>query len=323
MIIHSQIIGIEPVLSQEQVYSQTYYIYTYTIDFHDVIDEQSAQINVLLRGIAEEVHLTFSYQVEDDDDGSERALIGNLYYIDASGRMTEITDTSNQFVFLYGQSVTFASSTSSYYQITDMKLFNGQFDTNLNHLFIDGRLEITESLIRNIYNSELTINITISRVLWIDQDTRILQGEGSADNPYIISSEEEMAYVAYLVNEGIVNEQGEKYSECVYELTADLDFSGKYWVPIGTHENPFNGTMRLGEFTISNIVHYTSYNPETSYGGLFWILGDDARITQSNNTLVIVLSIIGGIIFLLLLILLIILLIRKKKKEELEKIANS
>lgn len=318
-----EIIGIEPALSQEQVYSQTYYIYTYTIDFHDVIDEQSAQINVLLRGIAEEVHLTFSYQVEDDDDGSERALIGNLYYIDASGRMTEITDTSNQFVFLYGQSVTFASSTSSYYQITDIKLFNGQFDTNLNHLFIDGRLEITESLIRNIYNSELTINITISRVLWIDQDTRILQGEGSADNPYIISSEEEMAYVAYLVNEGIVNEQGEKYSECVYELTADLDFSGKYWVPIGTHENPFNGTMRLGEFTISNIVHYTSYNPETSYGGLFWILGDDARITQSNNTLVIVLSIIGGIILLLLLILLIILLIRKKKKEELEKIANS
>ena len=318
-----EFIGGEASYSEESINNQTYAVYTYVIDFKDVvITEEANTLTLTLRGTPEEITLIFNYSVTDDEDNSEKPLVGTLSFIDANGVQSQITETNNSFTILFGQTVTLSIASTSYYRVIDITMFDGTLYPNLTYLYSNGKLTITPDIIMNNFNYQLEFDITFARVLWIDQEERILQGEGTNDNPYLINSEEEMAYVAYLVNEGIENEGGVKYSECVYELMSDLDFTGKYWVPIGTEENPFNGTMYLKEYSISNILHYRSYDPPTSYGGLFWILGEDARIEQQDYTLVIVLSVVGGVIFLILLALLIILLVRKKKKKEMEEIAN-
>ena len=318
-----EFIGGEASYSEESINNQTYAVYTYVIDFKDVvITEEANTLTLTLRGTPEEITLIFNYSVTDDEDNSEKPLVGTLSFIDANGVHSQITETNNSFTILFGQTVTLSIASTSYYRVIDITMFDGTLYPNLTDLYSNGKLTITPDIIMNNFNYQLEFDITFARVLWIDQEERILQGEGTNDNPYLINSEEEMAYVAYLVNEGIENEGGVKYSECVYELMSDLDFTGKYWVPIGTEENPFNGTMYLKEYSISNILHYRSYDPPTSYGGLFWILGEDARIEQQDYTLVIVLSVVGGVIFLILLALLIILLVRKKKKKEMEEIAN-
>ena len=318
-----EFIGGEASYSEESINYQTYAVYTYVIDFKDVvITEEANTLTLTLRGTPEEITLIFNYSVTDDEDNSEKPLVGTLSFIDANGVQSQITETNNSFTILFGQTVTLSIASTSYYRVIDITMFDGTLYPNLTYLYSNGKLTITPDIIMNNFNYQLKFDITFARVLWIDQEERILQGEGTNDNPYLINSEEEMAYVAYLVNEGIENEGGVKYSECVYELMSDLDFTGKYWVPIGTEENPFNGTMYLKEYSISNILHYRSYDPPTSYGGLFWILGEDARIEQQDYTLVIVLSVVGGVIFLILLALLIILLVRKKKKKEMEEIAN-
>ena len=314
-----EFIGGEAKHSEDKGYS----IYTYVIDFKDVvITEEGNTLALTLRGTPEEITLIFIYDIDDVPGNDDKSAVGTLTFINANGEQSVITQENNSFKILFGQTVTLSIAASSYYKVDDITMFDGMVYPNFTNYFKNGKLSITPEMIINWFNYELTFEIKFVRVLWIDQEERILEGEGTADNPYLINSEEEMAYVAYLVNEGIKNEEDKLYSECVYELTTNLDFNGKYWVPIGTKENPFNGVMYLKDYSISNILHYTTYDPTTSYGGLFWILGDKAKIVQEDNTLVIVLSVVGGLIFLILLILLIILLIRKKKKKEMEEIAN-
>lgn len=314
-----EFIGGEAKHSEDKGYS----IYTYVIDFKDVvITEEGNTLALTLRGTPEEITLIFIYDIDDVPGNDDKSAVGTLTFINANGEQSVITQENNSFKILFGQTVTLSIAASSYYKVDDITMFDGIVYPNFTNYFKNGKLSITPEMIINWFNYELTFEIKFVRVLWIDQEERILEGEGTADNPYLINSEEEMAYVAYLVNEGIKNEEDKLYSECVYELTTNLDFNGKYWVPIGTKENPFNGVMYLKDYSISNILHYTTYDPTTSYGGLFWILGDKAKIVQEDNTLVIVLSVVGGLIFLILLILLIILLIRKKKKKEMEEIAN-
>ena len=314
-----EFIGGEAKHSEDKEYS----IYTYVIDFKDVvITEKGNTLALTLRGTPEEITLIFIYDIDDVPGNDDKSAVGTLTFINANGEQSVITQENNSFKILFGQTVTLSIAASSYYKVDDITMFDGMLYPNFTNYFKNGKLSITPEMIINWFNYELTFEIKFVRVLWIDQEERILEGEGTADNPYLINSEEEMAYVAYLVNEGIKNEEDKLYSECVYELTTNLDFNGKYWVPIGTKENPFNGVMYLKDYNISNILHYTTYDPTTSYGGLFWILGDKVKIVQEDNTLVIILSVVGGLIFLILLILLIILLIRKKKKKEMEEIAN-
>ena len=169
------------------------------------------------------------------------------------------------------------------------------------------------------------VTINFSRLRWIDFASSSFKGEGTETNPYLISSAEDLALLANYVNKGQVNSAGLKYADAVYEVTNDLDFNGKFWTPIGTRENPFNGTIHFRKYSISNIEHepYTTYeNPTTRFSGVFWICTEHAKILQTNSEIVLALSIVGGVVGLLLLILLIVLILRRKRKKRMEELAN-
>ena len=105
-------------------------------------------------------------------------------------------------------------------------------------------------------------------------------------------------------------------------MGANIDLAGKYWSPIGTEDNRFNGTFDYDVYKISNVSVVFGYVGDLNRDGVFGYLGDKANITEASNDLMIALIIVGVVIFLILLALLIFLLVRRNRKKKLEELAN-
>ncbi len=98
-------------------------------------------------------------------------------------------------------------------------------------------------------------------------------GEGTEANPYKISSEAELAYLAKTVNAGT------NYATKFFEQTADLDLNNKPWNPIGNNSKQFSGTYDGNGFVINNLYYRDS---AAQYVGLF---GGINNATLKNITL--------------------------------------
>lgn len=109
--------------------------------------------------------------------------------------------------------------------------------------------------------------VTTSTVeLWTDfAADSYAGGGGSESNPYLIATAEQLARMAYMVNErGISHTKGG-----YYELIADIDLSAYPWVPIGQEKNNCNVLSFSGNgHTISGLT-LNSDSMTKTYGGLF------------------------------------------------------
>lgn len=104
---------------------------------------------------------------------------------------------------------------------------------------------------------------------------------------YEIKDAGDLAALAVSVN------RGDNYAGSIINLRSDLDLSGKYWVPIGSEDNPFRGTFRGNGHTIK----YISVNEKSlqtslgsmsstslpEYAGLFGVT-EDAIIENVSLT---------------------------------------
>ena len=108
-------------------------------------------------------------------------------------------------------------------------------------------------MIEQGFNFEYPIFKTMKARMWKYDDnvlaiTGFAGGLGTAESPYQISSAEELAYLSNLANQG--NTMTHKY----YELTADIDLSGKYWTPIGVFSSKyFIGSFNGNNHTVKNM----------------------------------------------------------------------
>ncbi|WP_342549058.1 chitobiase/beta-hexosaminidase C-terminal domain-containing protein [Paenibacillus sp. FSL P2-0089] len=83
------------------------------------------------------------------------------------------------------------------------------------------------------------------------------------NDTFKINNARELAGVAKLVNEGTVNGLSGK----IMEITDDLDLSAYQWVPIGTAENPFRGTL-ITEGGLIKKIYGLNVVENRSYQGL-------------------------------------------------------
>ena len=77
--------------------------------------------------------------------------------------------------------------------------------------------------------------------------TAFAGGNGSENDPYQISTSEELAFLAQQVN------SGNSYAGIHLELTNDIDLNNLEWTPIGNGEFPFMGSFDGNEHTIKNL----------------------------------------------------------------------
>ena len=294
-VVHEGIIVVRPVSTQKQIA----FNFEFLLEGSPMIDDTSLNGSV-----------RFTYTL------SSAILVNTL-----------VDETTTIEGLLFGGTITLNIVPSDNYKVENVIVSVEDQSEDVTELFSDGIIYISSDILARIFqeNRPCMITINYARMIWSDEDTRVqaLQGSGTEEDPYLVNSEEEMGFVAWAVNNAIANDAGQLYSRCCYRLTTDLDFSGKYWEPIGTNESPFNGVMDLGDYSIENITFYQDYiNPTPSYNGLFWVVGDDGIVLQTNNALIIALSIVGGVLLLALIIILSFVIARKRKKKKFDELAN-
>ena len=158
----------------------------------------------------------------------------------------------------------YESSTGNRYQVTedaDITLLDG--------LEEEPDTPVTPPTINeepNPSNSNLNETATglVNASIWTN-------GAGTQDNPYLIESKENLAYLAKQVN------LGNKYTNVYFRLDMDMDFEdfGELWIPIGNTSNTyFDGNFNGEARCISNIETSKNYN----YRGLFGYTGPNSSI---------------------------------------------
>ena len=104
-----------------------------------------------------------------------------------------------------------------------------------------------------------------------------LSGEGTADNPYLITSLADLKTFRDDVNDN-ANDYDGKY----LKLTADIDLAGENWTPIGVNgshnnENSFRGYFDGNNHTISNLTITDETSTEDKLGLFGHIHGDGMK----------------------------------------------
>ena len=99
-------------------------------------------------------------------------------------------------------------------------------------------------------------------------------GDGSSGNPYLISTPEQLALLAYNVNEG-----GQNYSRNYFFITANLSLDKTVgtkvvWVPIGRNNHSFQGIVNGNGHTVSGMTIVAISTSYTNYFGLFGSIED-------------------------------------------------
>lgn len=107
------------------------------------------------------------------------------------------------------------------------------------------------------------------------------QSAGSVGYPYLISTPEQLAFIALKVSSGTT------YAGKYFRLTEDIDLGGKPWIPIGTVSHPFQGRFDGNNHQIKNLFIDGSGIASTysKYVGLFgYIKGkSNAVVSEIKN----------------------------------------
>ena len=258
--------------------------------------------------------------VGDGIKDNELPIAGTVRYFDEFENKIAVTSSSVTFDDKVGSELVLEIVPSVNYKIASV-IYN---DRDVTGEIKAGRLSITlQAFTDEIPPKDIkqhNINVSFQRDMWTDlvNDEYTIRGEGSSSNPYIISSNEDLAFVAYMVN----YRKNGNYTNANYKLTTNLSLAGRYWAPIGTEENPFNGTFNFDVFKIEDVTVVFGYVGDIDSTRVFGYLGPDARFTEANQELVIILAVVGSAVGLALLLLIIVLILRRKRRKKMEELQN-
>ncbi len=307
-------------------------VYNYIVNALDLVSDE--QEIILIRPVADPSPLKFlvkaTVQGKDYQQTKELDDAAKITFKDSYVKIVEINSLKT-INTLYGVPVYIDISINPNYKLGGVYINKSGKLIPLENVYFESQRQIvinTSQIEEYLIGNTLQLTIDVIRRVWTSEEYRgkTLQGEGIEENPYIIASAEDLAFMAYLVNNGIIDEiTGRPFTDGYYSLTSDINLIGNYWEPIGNESHAFNGVLNLNSFKITGIslCPYEKYLPRTYYDGLFWCMTGAAKVIQTNNTLTIALIAAGGTLLLLLLLLLILLLVRRRKKKRMDELANS
>ena len=191
------------------------------------------------------------------------------------------------------------------------------------------RCENAQSVCERIDNQDGTINFVVKNLLsdtrvlldvvadsWLEhlEETEFL-GNGTKENPYLISTPSELQLIAKFVNEKVQAQDGKvNYNVAYYKLTNDINLGEDYYfVPIGKGSSPFNGIFDYNYFAIKNID--TEPDAYIIHDALFYVMGKDGKIINKNHSnlpyIIGTVSIAGTIMFAFVIVS----IIEKRRKK--------
>lgn len=231
---------------------------------NDETTETDAESEVSNQAESDEEELTDDTEAEsEEDEKSERELKDGLYRGSAKG---------------------FKSTVTVEVRVTDGKIENiSVVSHNDTERFFNKALAVIDSILNSqstdvdavsgaTYSSnaikEATRNALESEPINEEEpeETVKLSGQGTKDEPFVISNEKELIFLRDSVN------SGESYQGKFIEQTADIELT-EAWTPIGTgKDKPFSGSYDGNNYKITNLS-VTSDSVATDgtsfYAGLF------------------------------------------------------
>ena len=144
--------------------------------------------------------------------------------------------------------------------------------------------EFTTSENENL--DDVTANAPTNSGYWTDAGnyaTSFAGGTGTEDDPYLISTPQQLAYLSYLVNNSSTNSS---YRSLYYEQTTNLNMSAYWWDAIGYSSSSyyFGGHYNGGGFTIAGLYTEAGTTSSYSYQGLFgYIEGTTSNFAEIHD----------------------------------------
>ncbi len=302
--------GYELVWSGGQVINALLF-YTYKVDIKDAI---SGTITITPQISQEKCNVTISVYLNDIINESELNLIGSVKYVNIDGDKVQVKNEETFKLYL-GSLLEVEILTKQNYLVKKI-MFN---NTDITDTLSGDKIYLTLSA-NNLINNRCELKIYYERDLWINHvdENSSLKGSGTEENPYLISSVNDLSYLAYMIN--VKNSLS--FASAYYQLQSNIDLAGKYWTPIGTEDNPFNGTFEYNNFEITGVSVLYGYKGSTNNGGVFGYLGPNVNIISKTNDLMVALIIVGVVLFIVATVFITLLIIRKRRKKKLEELAN-
>ncbi|MBQ9786445.1 MAG: hypothetical protein IJW25_03150, partial [Clostridia bacterium] len=219
--------------------------------------------------------------------------------------------TNIRKTYSYDETLNITVATNTRYNLTKV-VFNGK-ETTLQDILV---LVLNESNgLKTSENNQVNkIELTFERLYWIDVYKKFA-GDGTEEAPFLIADAEGLAYMAYIINSGALDQSIRRF---YFKVMADIDLTERFWIPIGTKENPFAGTFDLGDFKITG-VNFAEVYSVLSWGeycyGVFGYITSEAKIMLSRSMLPTIILIVGISLFVIILTIIIIIVITNKKKK--------
>ena len=115
----------------------------------------------------------------------------------------------------------------------------------------------------------------------VDQTDDNFFGSGTESDPFQIRNATELALLAELINDELVDGSYKKYRNAYFIQTADIDLKNRTWTPIGafkesegnTNKHFFAGHYNGNYHTINNL----NCDVDTNYAGLFGRIGENGQ----------------------------------------------
>lgn len=170
---------------------------------------------------------------------------------------------------------------------------------------------LLDKMVDGSFNIDITddfeLEITFVQILWIDYAVTP-QGSGTSSDPYLISSPEEFAFIAYAVNNNITQTDTTKqeYSKAYYLITKNINFEGKFWQKVGVN---FYGTLDINFKIIKNLT-LTDGTATSNFSHLF---EGNLNMKREINT---VWRICGVLISLVLATIIVVLMLSMRRTKE-------
>lgn len=278
-------------------------IYKYVVNADDVVD---GEVIVTPTITEDKINIKLDIRLFNDSEYGEAGEITGDGIIDGKLSLS------------FGEDLVITVKPNDYYKIEIIQLDNRTIGE-----YLAGEMLIIPSSALNGLDAtkEHTLLIRFTEKLWIETNNlpAQLQGEGTERNPYLITSAEELALVAYKIN----IEKNQSYANSRFKLTKDISLIGKFWTPIGTEDCKFNGVFNFNGFKVYGLSVQSGYDKEnTFYNGVFANLGNRAEIIINNNAITIIAISCSVGVALIIIGLTIFFVVRKKRKKKMEELAN-
>ncbi len=289
--------------------SGKFYTYTITQDDGELGD-------IFIDAIISAMEIKIQFNVVDNTTEPEYISENKLEIEIAKVIVNENNLTNGFWTYNYAQEITINVKAEVGFNLIAISIN----DKPLNSIMETIKIKLTEDGGINIGSANV-IKFEFKKIYWLDE-MQEFAGDGASDNPYVISNAETLAKLAHLINSGAIDSKDQKLH---FKVTEDIELNEKFWVPIGTAENPFNGVFDLGKHTITGPMFAQSYPKcdwEKYCPGIFAFVAEEAEIILERSmtpTIIIIVAIVAVIIFALVVSVIII----RSKKKKIKKLSNN